>query len=464
LIVGPTGTGKSVYIQNVLLNVLPREKYLTIEIGFSAQTHCNQVQDIVDGKLDKIRTGIFGPRLGMKCVIFVDDLNMPTKEFYGAQPPIEILRQFMAQGGWYDYKDKKHPFRNMQDTIIINAMGPPGGGKAYITNRYQRHFNVIAVASFDDNAMKTIFSSILKWYFRTGAFATDVANMETKVVAATLQIYKQIGEILKPTPLKSHYTFNLRDVSKVICGVCLASKKEVPNSDVLTRLWAHEITRVFGDRLINDEDRTWMMNAVKDAVRAPFGGNFDTMFKHLDNDFDGKVETLDEYRALAFGDIYTPFGMTERPYEEIADSKRMFQCADDALTNYNNMSDKPMDLVLFAFAIEHLLRIGRVLKQPGGHAMLVGVGGSGRQSLTRLASKLGDFDIFQIEIKKVYRMIEFREDIKTLLRGCGGKGQMTTFIFTDNSIKEESFLEDINNILNTGEVPNIFPPDEKAEV
>jgi dynein heavy chain len=61
-------------------------------------------------------------------------------------------------------------------------------------------------------------------------------------------------------------------------------------------------------------------------------------------------------------------------------------------------------------------------------------------------------------------MIEFREDIKSLLRSCGAKGNQTTFIFTDNSIKEESFLEDINNILNTGEVPNIFPADEKAEV
>lgn len=118
----------------------------------------------------------------MKCVIFVDDLNMPKVETYGAQPPLEILRQFMAQGGWYDYKDKKHPFRNMVNTVIVNAMGPPGGGKAFITPRYQRHFNVIAVATFDENSMKTIFSSILKWYFRTGGFATDVANLEAKVV------------------------------------------------------------------------------------------------------------------------------------------------------------------------------------------------------------------------------------------------------------------------------------------
>ena len=253
----------------------------------------------------------------MRCVIFVDDLNMPKKENYGAQPPIEILRQLVDQGGWYDRADNKHPFRNIIDTMIISAMGPPGGGKTFITPRFQRHFNIVAFAIFDDNTMNSIFKTILKWYFRTFNFAAEVAGMDTKLVTGTMKIYQKIQEDLKPTPMKSHYTFNLRDFSKIICGICMAGKNQIPTPDVGIRIWAHEVMRVLGDRLINNEDRLWMINALRDTVRGSFGSNFDQVFAHLDIDKNGKVETLDELRGLIFGDVFTPFGMTERPYEEI---------------------------------------------------------------------------------------------------------------------------------------------------
>lgn len=91
---------------------------------------------------------------------------------------------------------------------------------------------------------------------------------------------------------------------------------------------------------------------------------------------------------------------------------------DEYLSDYNSVSRKPMNLVMFLYALEHVARICRVLRHPWGHALLVGVGGSGRQSLTKLAACIEDYHIMEVEVTKAYSRSDWKDDLKVVPWPC----------------------------------------------
>uniref|UniRef100_A0A8C4T2P1 Dynein axonemal heavy chain 12 n=1 Tax=Erpetoichthys calabaricus TaxID=27687 RepID=A0A8C4T2P1_ERPCA len=409
LFVGPTGTGKSVYVKDKLMNNLDKDKYLPFFINFSARTSANQIQNIVISRLDKRRKGVFGPPMGKKCIVFVDDMSMPALETYGAQPPIELLRQFFDHGHWYDLKDTNKI--SLVDLQLLSAMGPPGGGRNAVTSRFLRHFIICSINAFSDETMTRIFSNIMGFYLRNYEFPPDYFNIGNQIVTATMDVYKKAMQNLLPTPAKSHYTFNLRDFSRVIQGCLLIKKESVENKRVMIRLFVHEVLRVFYDRLIDDTDRAWVYQLMKDMLKEHFKENFDSVFEHLKQ---GSTPLCEEnMRSLLFGDYLNPdLEGDERLYMEVPSIEQFNHIVEQCLEEYNQTHKARMNLVIFRYVLEHLSRISRILKQPGGNALLVGVGGSGRQSLTRLATAMAKMSIVQPEISKSYGMNEWKEDLK----------------------------------------------------
>ncbi|KAF4658988.1 hypothetical protein FOL47_007767, partial [Perkinsus chesapeaki] len=397
LMSGVTGTGKTVSIAGMLLNGFDKEKYSTISFAFSAQTTANQTQDIIDGKLDKRRKGVFGPPINKKMLVFVDDVNMPAKETYGAQPPIEILRQGLTMSGWYDRKTWE--FRQFVDMQYLAAMGPPGGGKNDITDRYSRQFNLIFVTPFDDESLARIFTTMVQKFL--GVMPREVAANAPTVVAATIEVYNTMSAEMLPTPAKSHYTFNLRDLSKVFQGICQCTRESLPKVDDLAKCWMHECQRVFEDRLVNKPDHNWFFFLIKRLLDRHFKKQYDQVVKQ---------------EPIVFASFVDPKSTS---YMEVQDHQKLQEKMTTCLEDFNAVSKIRMDLVLFTAFIQHICRVVRVLKLPLGNALCVGVGGSGRKSTATLAAFVADFNLFQVQISKSYGMTEWRDDMRKLLMSAG---------------------------------------------
>lgn len=309
---------------------------------------------------------------------------MPTIDKYGTQQPIALLK-FLIEKGYIYERGGTLDQKVIKDLQFVSAILPPGGGTNAVDPRLLSLYSCFVLLFPTQENLDRIYSSILKQH--VSGFEEEINALVSKITKGTLKLYQQIVENLPRTPMKFHYIFNLRDLSRVYEGLCRSTVEKFGSKEKFLRLWRNELERVFVDRLISEEDRQLIGQKLLPQI--------------LNDEFADVAEAV-LANPLLVGDYMTanpadPEAIDPKLYEDCGDFEKVGQKFNNLLQDYNyEDTNSEMNLVLFKDALSHLTKISRIIRFPRGHGLLVGYGGSGKQSLTRLATFTAGYKTFTI--------------------------------------------------------------------
>ncbi|KAK7507150.1 hypothetical protein BaRGS_00001085, partial [Batillaria attramentaria] len=441
MLVGMAGTGKTVLMQNKLQNL--SDAWAVANVPFNFYTTSEMLQRVLEKPLEKKAGRNYGPPGNKRLIYFVDDLNMPEVDQYFTVQPHTFMRQHVDHNHWYDRI--KLTLKEIHHTQYVACMNPTAGSFT-IDPRLQRHFCVFAVSFPNQEALSTIYASILAQHLAFANFPGVVQKFAVSLVSGALALHNRISNVFLPTAVKFHYVFNLRDLSNIFQGILFSGPDCVKSPAELVRLWIHESQRVYRDKLVDPEDLVLFDKIVKDIFKKLF-------------------EEIEEAVVFKTPNIYCHFaqGVGDPKYMPVESWQSLNKLLVDALDSYNELN-AAMNLVLFEDAMMHICRINRILESPRGNALLIGVGGSGKQSLSRLAASISALEVFQVTLRKGYGIPDLKGDLAGLYNKAGVKGIGMVFLMTDSQVADEKFLVLINDLLASGEIPDLIADDETEEI
>ena len=238
------------------------------------------------------------------------------------------------------------------------------------------------------------------------------------------------------------YIYSPRELSRWVRAMYEAMEPvEAMTLEELVRLWAHEALRLFHDRLVTEDEKAWCNEQLDSVARKYFAGV--------------ELET-----CLQRPMLYSTW--LKKTYQSVGREELQSFVAARLKVFYEEELDVP--LVIFDDVLEHVLRIDNVLGHPMGHLLLVGESGVGKTVLARFVSWMNGLSVFQIKATNKYTIDQFDDDLRALLRRVGVDGEKICFIFDESNALSYAFLERMNALLASGEVPGLFDGDDRTQL
>jgi hypothetical protein len=506
---GPTGTGKTVAAKQ-LLSVLPPSRTVTTVANLTAATTADEMRAIVEGPLVFRRAGVLGPSMNRRAVLFLDDIGMPEHDLAGNRPALEALRAVLDRSQYHSPQaasaGKRRTLVSLEDVQVLCATATQASGSSELPLRLVRHMDILACMPLSKTSLRRVLGSIAHWFvFSSGhAVTRDLSTAAQGLADATVDLFLSASSKLKPTPLRPFYSLTILDLARVWQGVCHANPNDCRSASSLARLWGHECRRVFGDRLLDEDEEAWVVTQISQkltshvpSLRWPviqeefysqMAAEEDTSAKASAAD-DGAASATDGSAANMF--LFSSFvvegssasaaesesaaalaspstanlSLPPKRYLQVPSDERLRAALAKSLSEYNSSHImSPLDLVLFPGACEHMVRLTRILSLPSSNMVLLGMNGTGRLSALRVAAHLCECSLVLCSARVDSKGVEWRRDLHEALLRAGLKGEHTALVVNDEMLGDDACLSDLNLVLSHQAVPGLLQLEDEAAI
>lgn len=438
---GPPGAGKTMTLY-AALNRAP--DICLANMNFSKDTEIHAVLRALEQFCEYKRDTegyVLKPKLsGKRVVLFADELNLPKTDDYGTQPVIFLLRQMIEHGGIWrpgaTTTTGEKQWVKIQDIQFVGACNPAAdAGRSILSQRFLNHVTVVMI----DFPGKTSLLQIYKTFNKSVLMnIPQLVGFSSDLTEAMLEVYFSSSEKFS-TEEHAHYVYSPRELTRWVRGLYSAIKVgKFSSLGDLLRIWAHEALRLFSDRLVSQEAKQWTWDLVMVVIQKNF------------------PNIAESSSSLKLPILYSDW--LSLSYESV-DQNIMSSFIRE---RFNIFSDEVIDIdfILHEEAIDHILRIDRVLKQHQGHLILVGPSSSGKTTLTKFVAWISGLKIYQLSVNRKYTLHDFDLCLKDILKRTGVNNEKICFIVDESTILEGSFLERMNSLLANSQLQEIFDQDE----
>ena len=459
MVVGPRGSGKSIYISNVLKNESVKKNHESHTLNFTPNITPKDIYDHFVKSLVKKKPRCYGTKSNKSFVMFIDNFELPIADKYGDQVPCEYINLYLDHGKIFDFDEYKDV--DLVDTNVLCCANLRPGLNQRLSKRTVRHFHTITFTYPADDSLQRVFSTKMNMYLKTRQFPPEASGIVGPLVQSSIYIHDKIRKALLPVPSKSHYVFNVRDIENVVNGCMMLPKELSDNKKMYTRVWVHETLRVFNDQLTDSNDTALLFEQIKHCVKVIFRENFDSAFEHLGK-VDGFVTEMN-LRNLTFGDFIEI--EDHKFYQEIPNFDLFGKQVKQLLSShFEKLPKDTLNLDVFKYSLENISKVCRRLSQGNGNIILLGEPGTGRELTTRVACILKKAHFYTPIINQNFTTDMWKNDFKELMKKAGGHGQCCVLFLNPQFMNCDIFLNDINSFLTDYELPNLFSIEESYEI